>query len=104
MHSSSDHKWVNGIKVPLTEEDIRQREIDEEAHKVYIEELNRNRYKVQRQKKYPEIGDQLDAILKQLNYMQMSGQTNLVSQLDDIIGQWLAVKREYPKPTDVVKQ
>ena len=49
---------------------------------------------------YPAIGDQLDSILKQLNYMQMSGQTDLIAELDDIVGAWLKVKRDYPKPEE----
>jgi hypothetical protein len=54
-------------------------------------------YKDQRRTSYPAIGDQLDAILKQLNYMQMSGQTDLITELDGIVNKWLAVKRKYPK-------
>lgn len=50
-----------------------------------------------RRREYPLIGDQLDAILKMFNIMKLQG-TNLVSQLDEIIGEWLAVKRKYPKP------
>jgi hypothetical protein len=49
---------------------------------------------------YPDIGDQLDAILKHLNYMQLNGETNLIAELDDIIGKWLAVKAKHPKPED----
>ncbi len=53
-------------------------------------------YKEQRIKEYPPIGDQLDAILKQFVYWRMQGNT-LVQNLDDIIGQWLQVKENYPK-------
>lgn len=54
-------------------------------------------YYYKRQEEYPAITEQLDAILKQLNYMQMSGQTDLVAEMDDLVGKWLAVKRKYPK-------
>jgi len=60
-------------------------------------------YQEYRSREYPRIGDQLDAVLKQLNYMQMSGQTNLVTELDGIVGKWLAVKQKYPKPIDNAK-
>ena len=46
---------------------------------------------------YPEIGDQLDALLKHMNYLQMSGQMDLIKPLDAIVSEWLAVKRKYPK-------
>lgn len=55
-------------------------------------------YREKRKVEYPELGTQLDAILKQLNYMQMSGQTNLIDELDGVVGDWLRVKRKYPKP------
>ena len=57
-------------------------------------------YVVARQDAYPHIGDQLDAILKQLNYMQMKGKTNLIRELDGVVAQWLKVKRDHPKPGD----
>lgn len=68
------------------------------ARKAKEERLNG--YKIARAAEYPKIGDQLDAILKHLNYMQMNGETNLVSELDGVVGQWLAVKAKYPKPED----
>lgn len=46
-------------------------------------------------KEYPHIGDQLDAIVKQLNYMQMNGQVDLIADMDDIVGQCMAVKRKH---------
>lgn len=50
-----------------------------------------------RRAEYPAIGDQLDAVLKQLNYMRMNNETDLVQDLDNIVNQWLAVKAKYPK-------
>ncbi len=70
---------------------------DDAERKLYIDTL---KYRDDRKKAYPDIGDQLDAILKHLNYMQMDGQTDLIKELDGIVGQWLAVKREFPGPDD----
>ena len=53
-------------------------------------------YKRLRALEYPAIGDQLDAILKHLNYRRIQGD-ELVQDMDDIIGDWLAVKARFPK-------
>ena len=53
-------------------------------------------YRVLRATEYPAIGDQLDAILKQLNYDRMNGR-ELIQDMDDIVGLWLGVKDKYPK-------
>lgn len=68
------------------------------------------KYQRDRADKYPHIGDQLDAILKQFNYMQMTMARddipmqdkilrafNAIEDLDGIISKWLKVKRKYPK-------
>jgi hypothetical protein len=44
---------------------------------------------------YPSIGDQLDALLKQLNYMRLNGQ-DMVQEMDDILASWLRVKQDNP--------
>ena len=56
-------------------------------------------YIILREKSYPSIGDQLDAIWKELNNKRLAGE-NLVSDADDMLGQILAVKKKYPKPTE----
>ena len=43
------------------------------------------------------IGEQLDAILKTLNYLQMKKKINATASLDDVIGKWLNIKKRYPK-------
>ena len=53
-------------------------------------------YREDRAAAYPEIGDQLDAIYKQLNYMRLQG-TNLVEDADKILNKILQVKKDYPK-------
>ena len=53
-------------------------------------------YQRLRAPEYPAIGDQLDAILKYLNYRRTQGD-ELVQEMDDIIHDWLAVKARFPK-------
>lgn len=55
-------------------------------------------YRTERAIAYPEIGEQLDAILKAFNHLRMNG-TSLPTETNEIIGRWLAVKRAHPKPT-----
>ena len=47
---------------------------------------------------YPPVGDQLDAIWKALNSMQLQGVFDLPTDTDLVRNQWLAVKAKYPKP------
>lgn len=89
------HKIVNGVQVELSPE--------EEAQVVKMWEDNarekaKTQYISNRVSAYPPITDQLDAVLKQLNYMQMNKQTDLIAPMDDIIQKWLQVKRDFPKP------
>jgi len=56
-----------------------------------------DRWEGYRREAYPDIGDQLDAILKWSNLMRLGG-TDLPADLDGIVGEWLAVKAKYPKP------
>lgn len=50
-----------------------------------------------RQKDYPKIGDQLDAIWKILNQLRLDG-VQLPQDGDDMLGKILKVKKDYPKP------
>lgn len=52
-----------------------------------------------RREEYPAIGDQLDAILKGFNQLRLSG-TNLPSDLDNVIQEWLDVKKKHKKPEE----
>lgn len=69
-------------------------------------------YRYKRCREYPTLGDQLDALLKQFNYMQMTmgredmtfqekvlRSLNCIKELDAVIAAWLAIKAKYPKPT-----
>lgn len=51
---------------------------------------------------YPAIGDQLDAILKQLSIMSEDKTISLIPELQAIISDWQKVKTENPLPIEVV--
>ena len=93
---------VSGIdlKYSLVEDSsLRNMTKDEKDRVIAADKLDR--YREHRKTEYDRqipIGDQLDAILKHLNYMQLNGETDLVDELDGIIGKWLQVKKDYPKP------
>jgi hypothetical protein len=79
------NKMVNGVLVPLTQEEISQRETDiatSEAEQLATGYIN------QRQSEYPPMEDYLDGIVK--------GDT---AQVDKYIADCQAVKTKYPKPT-----
>lgn len=96
--SDTPHKMVNGKKVPLTKKEIRAEKQKELLHNKKISSVDFKNRQIQRKraKQYPAVTDQLDAILKQFNYMRMEG-LNLVEDCDKIVGQWLKVKRDNPK-------
>lgn len=54
------------------------------------------RITAKRAAEYPDIGDQLDAILKGFNQLRMQG-TDLPADLDSIVAKWLQVKKDNPK-------
>ncbi len=72
-----------------------QDEIDAEVARLQAE-YDAAEYRRLRAPEYPPIGDQLDALLKHLNYRRTQGDA-LVQDLDDIIGDWLNVKSRFPK-------
>lgn len=88
------HKMVNGVRVELTKEEIKIREQEEAKATVKI-----GKYATSRMKAYSPIGDQLDAIWKQMAYMRLNG-VDLCKAADEELGKYLAVKREFPKPED----
>mgnify|MGYP003147559610 CR=1 FL=1 len=73
-----------------------QAELDAEIARLQTE-YDAIQYQRDRASEYPPIGDQLDALLKHLNYRRTQGD-ELIQQLDDIIGDWLSVKSRHPKP------
>lgn len=56
-------------------------------------------YEEVRRREYPALGDQLDAIWKELNYRRLSGES-LVAEADAMLNKVLAVKAKYPKPEE----
>ena len=82
---------------PLTADDLQQLAQDSKDHEEYMATEG---YKDSRRAEYPGIGDQLDAVLKALNFLQLNG-INMPTETDAIINQWLAVKAKYPKPEKV---
>ena len=75
---------------------ITQSLVDEETARLQAEH-DSTQYKRDRAPEYPPIGDQLDALLKHLNYRRTQGD-ELVQELDDVIAEWLSVKSRHPKP------
>ncbi len=74
---------------------IDQALIDAEVARLQAEQ-DATEYQRLRAPEYPPIGDQLDALLKHLNYRRTQGD-ELVQDLDDIISSWLSVKSRFPK-------
>ena len=92
------HEAVNEPEITWISTDIPQPSDDVIVAEVARLEAEQaaTEYKRLRAPEYPAIGDQLDAILKHLNYRRTQGD-DLVQEMDDIIGDWLAVKARFPK-------
>jgi|ETNmetMinimDraft_11_1059920.scaffolds.fasta_scaffold05180_7 hypothetical protein len=54
-------------------------------------------YEELRRGEYPDMGDQFDALWKQLNQDRLNGK-ELIQPADDELNRVLAVKAKYPKP------
>ena len=89
------HKLINGKRVALTAQEIEVIVADWEAN---ANSTAKVRYIFDRKAQYPPIEDQLDAILKYFNYLQINGQANLSTELSEVIDKWSSVKKMYPKP------
>lgn len=88
-------KIVNGKLVELSVKDSHALELEwKKNEKESLLERQLEGWKAGRLRAYPKIGDQLDAILKQLNYMEV----HLIDEMQAIINSWESVKRKYPKP------
>ena len=82
-------EWLSASPQPSVDE-------IETAHAEWQAEYDAAEYKRLRAPEYPPIGDQLDALLKHLNYRRTQGD-ELVQELDDIISSWLSVKSRFQK-------
>jgi len=80
------NKLVDGVLVPLTQEELDQQDIDRAAHEAEQAELAKTQYQRDRAIEYPPVTDYLDGIVK--------GDT---AQVDKYIADCLAVKAKYPK-------
>ena len=65
------------------------------ADKIYAEHYEQVRMK--RRSEYRDMGDQLDTIMKQFNQLRLNGQP-MIQEMDDLIGECLAVKSRNPFP------
>ena len=82
-------EWADGNSNGITVEQIQAKQAE-------LQDAYDNDYSRKRKPEYPDIGDQLDALLKHLNYRRTQGD-ELVQDLDNIIASWLSVKSKYPK-------
>jgi len=78
-----------------TAENKRLREEYENSPQKVIDDFNRKRILA-----YPDIGEQFDAIWKQLNQDRLDGK-ELVQEADNVLNAVLAVKKNIPKPKEV---
>lgn len=92
-------KLVNGNLVDLTPDEISTRQAEILAENAKIAKYEREeRYKENRAKEYPPIGDQLDAIWLQLNKERTDGKS-FAQDTDNMLTKILSVKSKYPKTT-----
>jgi len=82
--------WHDTEQTQPTDAEIEAKQSELQA------DYNAKEYQRLREPEYPKLGDQLDALLKHLNYRRTQGD-ELVQDLDDIISAWLSVKSKYPK-------
>lgn len=97
------NKILNGKTVKMSKRELEQFQLHQQAEELkHAEYIKTAKYRDDRIAEYPKLGDQLDALLKQFNYMRISGALDLVQEMDDTVNQWLAVKAKYPKPEEKV--
>ena len=92
---SNPAKWVEDFLKNPSEEVISLIELKDAE---FLNEIDKNSHKEKRKKEYPDMGDQLDAIWKQLIVDRMNGH-EMIQEVDDMIGKINAVKAKYP-PND----
>ena len=80
-------KFVDGVEVPCTEQDIAEMEERARNWEIYQAELAKTQYQRDRAAAYPPMADYLDGVAK-----------GDQAQIDAYIAACLAVKAKYPKP------
>lgn len=84
------HKLVNGIKVPLTEEEIKEFQDREEAGRALKQEEEKVKYRELRKVEYPTIEEVIIALVEK--------ESGRPEALEDIIAKRNEVKEKFPKP------
>ena len=80
------YKMTDGVKVKFTPEEEKARDAEELEFKKEQEEYLKVKYKDDRKRAYPEIGDQLDDLFKQGAFSK------------DMSDKLQQVKTDHPKP------
>jgi len=68
------------------------------AYDAYLVEQERTAYQEQRAAEYPDLSDQIGALMKQMEHDRMANGKNLIQEMDDVLGDITAVKVKHPKP------
>ena len=113
------HQKPNGERVAFTAAEEASRDAEEALFAVAKEAEEARQYQRDREASYPEIGDQLDAVLKWADRARaqapavaaattldalkaaLAPLVDLPPDLDQVVDGWLAVKARYPKPDGV---
>jgi len=85
--------------VTIEKPDEYQIGLDMAAYEEYIESIV---YKDKRKDEYPDIGDQLDSIIKTLKHIKAGG-VDIGTDGDELVAQVDAVKDKYPKTGECEK-
>ena len=80
-------KVVNNVKIPFTAEEEKARDAEEAQEELNRQEYLKVKYKDDREKVYPAIGDQLDDLYKQGAFS------------DEMAAKIKKVKDDNPKPS-----
>lgn len=86
------HKLVNGIEVPLTEQEILEYQTREAAHLEKLAAYELVKYRDQRGAEYPALNDMLVAIIEKYG----EGRSE---SFDALMAKRAAIKLKYPKPS-----
>tara|TARA_Y100000389_G_scaffold180602_1_gene195562 strand:+ start:481 stop:933 length:453 start_codon:yes stop_codon:yes gene_type:complete len=90
----------DGVTLPSQPDEIACTEVDLSADAdmaaKFAESSENTKHHITRSMEYPNIGDQLDGILKYIKAKKEAGET-LPSDLDGLITKWEATKTKYPK-------
>lgn len=90
----TDHKLVNGIKIPLSsaeKEEMKQKALE---HNIKLQELKKVEYKHKREKEYPPIEDLIVALWEHI----VEGDP---TEKDLLQAKRLLVKHKYLKPKEL---